>query len=170
MIESSMKNKAAWEYSAYDFWVREAGRPEELAQKKIQLTAGARSELLTLSTALEEILEITLSALENDDPEAAASVEPLEQVIDHLKAMLRDRHIARMKEGQCSVEAGFIWSDLLTALERTSDHCSNIAVSIIDARHHDMNAHRALRRIKEGDPRFFEMLDHYSQKYALTQI
>ena len=140
---------------------------EELAQKKIRLTAGARSELLTLSTALEEILELTLAALETDDPEAAASVEPLEQVIDHLKAMLRDRHIARMKEGQCSVEAGFIWSDLLTALERTSDHCSNIAVSIIDAKHHDMNAHRALRRIKEGDPRFFEKLDHYSQKYAL---
>ena len=83
--------------------------------------------------------------------------------------MLRDRHIARLQQGQCSVEAGFIWADLLTDMERASDHCSNIAVSIIDAHDLNMNAHQSLRSLKEGNPAFFEKLDDYSRKYALPQ-
>lgn len=96
-------------------------------------------------------------------------MEPLEQVIDHIKTVLRDRHIARLKAGECSVEAGFIWSDLLTNLERTSDRCSNIAVGIIDANAHNMNAHQSLRRLKEGNPYFIEKLDAYSRKYKIPQ-
>ena len=68
-----------------------------------------------------------------------------------------------------SVEAGFVWSDLLTDLERTSDHCSNIAVSIMDAHVHNMNAHQSQRSLKEGKPAFFEKLDDYSRKYQLPQ-
>ena len=94
-------------------------------------------------------------------------MEPLEQVIDHIKAILRNRHISRLKKGECGVEAGFIWSDLLTDIERTSDHCSNIAVSIMDAYAHNMNAHQSLRSLKEGNPDFFDKLDDYSRKYKL---
>lgn len=79
------------------------------------------------------------------------------------------RATASIALGQCSVEAGFIWSDLLTNLGRTSDHCSNIAVSIIDAHGHNMNAHQSLRSMKEGNPAFFEKLDDYSRKYILPQ-
>ena len=142
---------------------------EEIHEKKITFTDGAKKELEVLCSALAEILEITTDAFCHNDWEAATSVEPLEQVIDHIKSILRNRHISRLKKGQCSVEAGFIWSDLLTNLERTSDHCSNIAVSIIDAHGHNMNAHQSLRSMKEGNPVFFEKLDDYSRKYALPQ-
>ena len=142
---------------------------EEMKEKKIQFTDNAKMELQILCNALEEILEITLKSFGNGDLETAAKIEPLEQVIDHLKSMMRNRHIARLKKGECSVEAGFIWSDLLTDMERTSDHCSNIALSMIDAQEHNMNAHEAIRSMKKGNPVFLEMLDDYSRKYQLPQ-
>ena len=74
-----------------------------------------------------------------------------------------------LKVGACSVEAGFVWSDLLTDMERVSDHCSNIAISILDAHEHNMNAHQRLRSLREGNPAFFEKLDDYSRKYQLPQ-
>ena len=142
---------------------------EELREKKIILTEDARKELDVLCGALKEILEVTLDAFIRSDLDAAASVEPLEQVIDHLKTILRNRHIARLKENRCSVEAGFVWSDLLTDMERTSDHCSNIAIGILDASAHNMNAHQALRSIKEKSTDFLDRLDHFARKYTLTQ-
>ena len=142
---------------------------EEMNEKKIFFSEGAKQEMEVLCAALTEILELTMDALRRSDWEAASSVEPLEQVIDHIKSILRNRHIVRLKRGECSVEAGFIWADLLTDLERTSDHCSNIAVSILDAHAHNMNAHQSLRRMKEGKPAFFEKLDDYSRKYRLSQ-
>ena len=96
-------------------------------------------------------------------------MESLEQVVDDLKRMLRNTHIASLTNGECTVEAGFIWADLLTDMERTSDHCSNIAVSIIDAHAHNMNAHQSLRDMKEGNSAFFEKLDDYSRKYMLPK-
>ena len=140
---------------------------EEMQEKKIIFSESARQEMEVLCRALSEILDLTIDALRQDDREAAASVEPLEQVIDHLKTILRNRHISRLKKNECSVEAGFIWADLLTDLERISDHCSNIAVGIMDAYAHNMNAHQSLRSLKEGNPAFFEKLDDYSRKYQL---
>ena len=142
---------------------------EEMNEKKISFSEGAKKEMEVLCSALTEVLALTVDAFRNGDWEAACSVEPLEQVIDHIKTVLRNRHIARLKKGECSVEAGFIWADLLTDMERTSDHCSNIAVSIMDAHAHNMNAHQSLRNMKEGNPAFFEMLDDYSRKYKLPQ-
>ena len=142
---------------------------EEMNEKKIIFSAGAKKEMDVLCGALTEILDMTIDAFCRNDWDAATSVEPLEQVIDHIKTILRNRHIARQRRGECTVEAGFIWSDLLTNLERTSDHCSNIAVSIIDAHAHNMNAHQSLRSMKEGNPAFFEKLDYYSRKYVLPQ-
>ena len=142
---------------------------EEMSEKKIAFSEGAQKEMKVLCSALTEVLGLTTDALRRNDWEAACSVEPLEQVIDHIKAVLRNRHIARLKKGECSVEAGFIWSDLLTDMERTSDHCSNIAVSIMDAHGHNMNAHQSLRSMKEGNPAFFEKLDDYSRRYVLPQ-
>ena len=142
---------------------------EEMKEKKITFSAGAKQEMEVLSSALTEILQLTMDALQRNDWESASSVEPLEQVIDHLKSLLRNRHIARLKKGECGVEAGFIWADLLTDMERISDHCSNIAVSIIDAHEHNMNAHESVRSMKKGNPAFFEKLDDYSRKYQLPQ-
>ena len=143
---------------------------EEMQEKKIRFSEGARKELAVLCSALNEIFSITLEAFRTGDRDTASHVEPLEQVIDHLKSVLRNRHISRLKKGECGVEAGFVWADLLTDLERTSDHCSNIAVSILDAQAHNMNAHQALHRMKEGNPNFFEKLGDYSRKYQLPQV
>ena len=143
---------------------------EEMAEKKIAFSSGAKQEMEVLCRALTEVLGLTVDALQRNDWEAAASVEPLEQVIDHMKSILRNRHITRLKKNECSVEAGFIWSDLLTDMERISDHCSNIAVSIIDAHEHNMNAHEAMRSMKKGNPAFLEKLDDYSRKYQLPQM
>ena len=142
---------------------------EEMKEKKITFSEGAKQEMEVLSSALTEILQLTMDALQRNDWESASSVEPLEQVIDHLKSLLRNRHITRLKKGECGVEAGFIWADLLTDMERISDHCSNIAVSIIDAHEHNMNAHESLQSMKKGNPAFFEKLDDYSRKYQLPQ-
>ena len=142
---------------------------KEMKEKKIDFSEQAKKEMEVLCGALSEILELTIDALRSGDRTAACSVEPLEQVIDHIKSILRNRHITRLKKGECSVEAGFIWADLLTDIERTSDHCSNIAVSIIDAHDHNMNAHEAMRSIKKGNPAFLTMLADYSGKYQLPQ-
>ena len=142
---------------------------EEMAEKNILFSHGAKQEMEVLCGALTEVLGLTVDALRRNDREAAGSVEPLEQVIDHIKSILRNRHIARLKKGECSVEAGFIWVDLLTNIERISDHCSNIAVSIIDAHEHNMNAHEAMRSMKKNNPTFLERLDDYSRKYQLPQ-
>jgi len=99
---------------------------------------------------------------------AVYNVEPLEQVIDGLKSMLRDRHIVRLADGECTVEAGFIWGDLLTNLERTSDHCSNIATCLIDATHHNMNAHEYKQSLIDNNPMFDEKFKLYGEKYKLS--
>ena len=142
---------------------------EELLEKKMEFSDGAKKELKVLCDALDEILENTLDAFNHHDVAKAYTVEPLEQVIDGLKSALRDRHILRLKDGDCTVEAGFIWSDLLTNLERASDHCSNIALSIIDASAHNMNAHEAIRKLKKNDPSFRENFEVYSRKYSISE-
>ena len=142
---------------------------EEMREKGIVFSEGARKEMEVLCSALTEILTDTVNAFCHDDWEAASAVEPLEEVIDHMKAALRNRHIARQTRGECSVEAGFVWSDLLTDMERTSDHCSNIAVSILDAHEHNMNAHQSLRALKKENPAFLERMEAYSRKYMLPR-
>ena len=141
---------------------------EELREKKIEFSDSAKKEMGVLCDALAEILDNTLEAFCNSDVVRAASVEPLEQVIDGLKATLRDRHIVRLKDGECTVEAGFIWSDLLTNLERASDHCSNIALCIIDADSHNMNAHEAIRSLKHNNPSYLESYASYARKYNIS--
>ena len=140
---------------------------EELREKNIAFSPDAQKELGVLCAAVSEILEITFQAFVQNDAIAARSVEPLEQVIDYLKAALRDQHIRRLQQGACTVEVGFIWSDLLTNLERTADHCSNIAACVIDAHAHNMNAHAAVRTMKESDPAFARQFAAYSRKYTL---
>ena len=95
------------------------------------------------------------------------NVEPLEQVIDSLKEELRTRHILRMQQGACSVEVGFVWSDLLTNLERTSDHCSNIAGCLIDPAQHTFKIHETLRETKSQSEIFSEKFAKYREEYQI---
>lgn len=140
---------------------------DELAEKKIEFSANARKEIETMCQALREILQLSKQAFVENDLEAANKIEPLEQVIDDLKDHLRNQHILRLKDGTCTVEAGFIWADILTDLERVADHCSNIAACVIDTAHNNMNLHMSVREMKEGSD-FETLYNVYSKKYELV--
>lgn len=141
---------------------------EEIKAKKIIFSQQAKGEMNTMTSAIEEITTLAYLALRNSDLSAATKVEPLEQVVDSLKKQLRTRHILRLKNGESSIEAGFVWSDILTNLERVADHCSNIAGCIIEMQHESRQVHEYLNKIKTQAPQFREMYEIYSKKYALV--
>ncbi len=138
---------------------------EEIRDKQIAFTDEARAELHTMSQAIEEILQLTLTAFSQGDAAAARDVEPLEQVIDVLKERMRNSHIERLQQGVCSIATGFIWSDILTNFERTSDHCSNVAASVIDAADSNLNIHESVRAMKTQDAYFKEQYAAYAAQY-----
>ena len=140
---------------------------EELRTKGLTFSRTAQRELDVLSKAVRDILALALRAFREQDMDAAGQVEPLEQVIDGLKEQMRTRHILRLQQGQCSIETGFVWCDLLTDLERTSDHCSNIAGCVIDAAQHDLNLHETLRSVRHNDGTYRRRLDACAEVYRL---
>ncbi len=141
---------------------------EELRSKELQFSDKAKGELSVLVSATKEILNLTMSAISTGDLAIAAKVEPLEEVIDDLKEELRTRHSVRLSQGNCSIETGFVWSDLLTNLERVSDHCSNVAGCIIDTAHHNLNLHESIRATHESDAFFKEQFNLYKEQYKLA--
>ena len=143
---------------------------EEMNDKTLSFSNSAILEIKTLASAVNEILDKTLNAFLDMDLEASACVEPLEQVIDKLKDEMRSRHIYRLQQGGCSIEAGFVWSDLLTNFERVSDHCSNIAGGVIDKAQLTMNIHESLRNIKSSDESFKSAYNMYLNKYTLESL
>ena len=140
---------------------------EEMRDKKIAFTADASAEIGNLTDAVKEILALSLAAFKNDEADAINSVEPLEEIIDRMKEDLRTAHIKRLSDGRCSIEAGFVWSDLLTNLERTSDHCSNIAGCVAEMHESKMDLHTMLRSKKEDGSVYREKLEEYSLKYSV---
>jgi phosphate:Na+ symporter len=142
---------------------------EEMRTKEITFSPVAQQELSVLTAAVGEILDLAKTAFLNDDVKTAVLVEPLEQVVDTLKDQLRSRHILRLQSGDCSIEAGFVWADLLTDLERVADHCSNIAGCIIELTHDSLDLHRYLDGIKVGSPAFTEQYEIYARRYALVR-
>lgn len=141
---------------------------EEIYQKKIQFSDEAKKEIDIITAATCEILNITISALEKDDIELAKHIEPLEQIIDWLKHKLKNRHFARLQAGKCTIELGFVFSDLLSNYERVADHCSNIGVCLIQIANDSINSHEYLRNIKHnGDKEFFNEYDFYKEKYMI---
>ena len=141
---------------------------EELRSKELQFSDKAKDELAVLVAATKEILSLTMNAISTGDLTVAAKVEPLEEVIDDLKEALRTRHSIRLSQGNCSIETGFVWSDLLTNLERISDHCSNVAGCIIDTAHHNLNLHESIRATHESDAFFKEQFNLYKEQYKLA--
>ncbi len=140
---------------------------EELQKKHLDFSDTAKHELAVLTRAVDEIVALSFSAFRENNLEKAYQVEPLEQVIDDLKEKLRVHHILRMQQGSCSIESGFVWSDLLTALERVGDHCSNIAGCVVDMAHHDMNTHESLRSARIENENFGEQYKAFAAKYSL---
>lgn len=140
---------------------------EELRDKGIEFSEDAKIELKNLTDAVCEIVDYTAEAFSNENSALISDVEPLEQVIDNLKEYMRASHIKRMQQGGCSIDAGFVWSDLLTNLERVSDHCSNIVVCMFDMDHNNMNMHQSLKIYRLESEEYKEKYKHYVEKYSV---
>ncbi len=142
---------------------------EELRDKGLHFSDAAQRELAVMTAAENEILELSLQAFTRGDLTAAAKVEPLQRVIETLKEQMRSRHILRMQKGACTMELGFIWSDLLTSLERVAGHCANIAGCEMEMAHSSLELHEYSHDLRSGNPVFAESLTEFSQKYALVK-
>ncbi len=141
---------------------------KEINDKQIGFSQKATDDLQIITRAVAEILEITVATLQNEDLSLAQKVEPLEQVIDRLKRKIKNGHISRLRQGDCTMELGFILSDLLTNYERISDHCSNIAVCVLELAHDSFEAHEYLNQVKsDNSDEFGVMYENYKQKYYI---
>ena len=138
---------------------------EEMREKGIEFSESAKVEMDALCAATDEIVTLSYSSFIENNAEQANLVEPLEQVIDKMKELLRTRHIDRLRVGNCGIEAGFVWSDLITDMERVSDHCSNIAGCVIDIKKQNMNLHESLKLIRSDNEFYREKYAEYTQKY-----
>ena len=141
---------------------------EEIHDKKLTFSAEAQKELRTMIGAVNEILDITLDAFKNNDLSTAATVEPLEQVVDELRDILKRQHVARLRAGECTIELGFVFGDIAANLERISDHCSNIAGCVLEMAHENLDLHEYLRQVKRGENgEFFKLYEGYRAKYSI---
>lgn len=141
---------------------------KEIDEKEMTFSQNAQREIKTITAAVCEILTITTKTLVNEDVELAKRVEPLEQIIDKLRSKIKAGHIRRLQEGRCTVEQGFVLSDLLHDCERVSDHCSNIAVCILEIENSSLETHEYLSHVKnDGENEFFERYAEYKEKYKI---
>ena len=144
---------------------------QEMHDKKISFSDAAKAELRIFSAALIEILNNSIDAFLTENLDEARMIEPLEEVIDAIQADIRARHILRLQEGTCTIELGFVLSDLLTNMERVSDHCSNIAATLIQTKNETFDMHSYLQSIKaaDGNQEFNDRVNEYSEKFALPK-
>lgn len=151
-----------------DHALKIAQAAKEIHDKQVSFSPKAKQDIAIITKAVTEILELATASLINDDLETAKCVEPLEQVIDRLKRKIKNGHISRLRQGDCTMELGFILSDLLNNYERISDHCSNIAVCFIEIDHDSFETHEYLNQLKSGsESEFKEMYESYKQKYYI---
>lgn len=151
-----------------DHALKIAQAAKEIHDKQVSFSPKAKQDISIITKAVTEILELATASLINDDLETAKCVEPLEQVIDRLKRKIKNGHISRLRQGDCTMELGFILSDLLNNYERISDHCSNIAVCFIEIDHDSFETHEYLNQLKSGsESEFKDMYESYKQKYYI---
>ena len=140
----------------------------ELDEKSILFTDSARREINVMCDALKEIITLTIDAFEYSDLEKAKLIEPLEETVDYLRSKLKEGHVTRLKNGECTIESGFIFSDFLINCERVSDHCSNIAACMLETAHESFEMHEYLSRVKDSeDSEFKKQYEYYKKKYAI---
>ncbi len=144
------------------------GSADELSGKGLRLSEEANKELDVLEKAVRDIVTVAIGSYMTVDTEKAKTVEPLEQVIDLLTAEIKNNHIERLKRGECSIQNGFILSDLLNDYERISDHCSNIAIAVLQTGSESYDSHELMNRVKDPSNTMFEkMYEHYKDQYAI---
>lgn len=143
---------------------------KEIYDKKMQFSESASKEMDVLTSALKDILERAYHVYETVDESEAVDIEPLEQVIDYLTRDIKANHIQRLQAGICTIETGFVLADILNNFERVSDHCSNIAVSVIETSHSTFGTHGYLSKVKFGNKHFNDNFEKFSNQYSLTSI
>ncbi len=141
---------------------------KEMKDKDMHFSNKAEKELHVFLDAVKEILNMSIDAFETNNTDEASKVEPLEEVIDDINTVVKANHIRRLQKGKCTIEQGFVLSDISMNLERVSDHCSNIAVSVIEIDRDGFDTHGYLENLKrDGDPHFAAMVEEYRGKYML---
>ncbi len=144
---------------------------EEMHTKKIKFSPAAEKEIVIMIDAVKEILDMAIRSFTTSDVALAKEVEPLEDVIDILRTELKNRHVQRLRNGICTIELGFILQDLLTNMERVSDHCSNVAVCLIQIHENSMDTHEYMNELKKLDKsEFMDEVNEYKSKYALPEV
>lgn len=141
---------------------------EEVHDKHLKFSQTAQNEIKTIILAINEILSLALDAFINNNLKSAADVEPLEEVIDNLRNTIKKNHIKRLQSGECTIELGFVLSDITTNLERISDHCSNIALCVIEIQNDSFDMHEYSHTVKHESKEFEQKYELYSEKYALS--
>ena len=141
----------------------------EVRDKQVVFSHQALEDLNLVEWAVQDIVNLTVQAFANQDNAAARQVEPLEQVIDEIVHQVRSRHVERLQNGQCSITNGFILADLLTCYERVADHCSNVAVAMIEVAHDSFDTHEYLQGVKADREGLDRMMDQYRKRYGLAQ-
>ena len=130
---------------------------KEMHEKNLEFSSKAEEELAVFQRAVRDIMEASVESFVNNDSEKAVHIEPLEEVIDSLNAEVKKRHIKRLRKGKCTIELGFILSDITTSFERISDHCSNIAVSVLQIKDESFETHEYLNTLKDKDNKAFSI-------------
>ena len=144
---------------------------EEIREKKVSFSSEASREIAVLVSAVEEIISFTYDALIKNDLAKAAEVEPLEEVIDDIRDRIKLNHILRLQKSECTIELGFVLSDLLNNLERVADHCSNIAACVAEIATDDaLDMHRYLANVKHDSAEFKEKYEFFGNKYSLDAV
>ena len=146
-------------------------KARNMSENKRQFTPKAQSEMEIFSSAIKEIMDLSINAFENQDVELAKMIEPLEETIDELHMEVKRRHVRRLRKGKCTIEQGFDLSDIGTDFERIADHCSNIAVGLIEVDEDVYDAHGYLEQLKKDkDESFKQAVDFYQKKYMLPAV
>jgi len=144
---------------------------EEISAKKLSFSGDAKRELSVMIDAVSEIVDLAYDSFVNENLDSAIQVEPLEQVVDRLKDTIKSKHISRLQKGECTIELGFILTDIVTNLERVSDHCSNVAGCMLEMAHKDMEIHKYLSSVKDGNKEEYNhYFDYFRMKYDLERI
>ena len=139
---------------------------QEMHDKRIEFSGDADKDLDVINSAVREVVSITTKAFTTSDLELAKQVEPLEDVIDELIDEAKSRHIARLQHSECTIELGFIFTDYLTNIERISDHCSNVAVCLLEVAGTEFDTHNYIYNMKDL-PEFKQLFAQYRDKYQL---
>lgn len=150
-----------------DHAINIAQSAKEIHDTGQQFSEDAQKEMDILTDAIHEILENTYAIYLSLDQKDAANIEPLEQVIDYLTRDIKANHVKRLQKGVCTIETGFVLADILNNYERVSDHCSNIAVSVIETSHNMFDTHNYLNKVKFGNKNFNDNFERFSEKYKL---